>query len=210
MALTVWAVYTGTKYSHQYLLNLHAGVVRHLAQPFDFAAITDQAGYVPGRAYQSDPRLPGWWQKLLLFHLTRKQPPEHRNLFIDLDSVITGSLDAIVDGYSKADIAMPRNWAPSGHGGWQSSVILWRGGTNANLYDTNTSADRARLWGDQEWITERLGETVGEIRPGLVASYKYHARNLGRPPEGASVVTFHGDPKPHQAPEAWVQNAWAS
>ena len=205
--LTVWAVRTGTKYTPDYLTRLHSAVKRNLVQPFTFAAITDQPEPIPGTAYQASPDLPGWWQKLALFHLTRKQRPEHRNLYIDLDSVIVGNLDGLLESYAKSRLAMPRNWARSGHGGWQSSLMIWEGGAFPELHDHNTAADRSRLWGDQEWITQRLGETVDEIQPGLVVSYKYHCGG-GEPPAGACVVTFHGRPDPHEVTDQWVARCW--
>ena len=64
-----------------------------------------------------------------------------------------------------------------------------------------------KLWGDQEFITELLGDPgSGEVDPLFgVKSYKYHCRN--GLPEDASVVCFHGDPKPHQVNESWVKQA---
>ena len=206
--LNLWAVYTGDKYAPEYLARLVASVRRNLRQPSTVHVITDRPESRPGRAYQADPQLEGWWQKLSLFALTSGQAPSERNLYVDLDSVIVDQLDGLVNRYAGSRLAMAKNWAKSGYGGWQSSVMLWAGGAFPELRaDLNRHAV-ARLWGDQEWITERLGDQVDEIEPGLVVSYKYHCREIGRPPPSSRIVTFHGKPDPHECDEPWITEHW--
>lgn len=203
--LTVWAVFTGGKYPRVYLDRLLASVGRRLpATPHRFRVVTDHelAGLdtVP-----AETDLPGWWQKLILF---RPGLAEGRNLYVDLDSVIVADLDRLAADHAGDPLAMAKNWARSGHGGWQSSVMLWQGGAFPELYTEHVAEHRGRLWGDQEWITERLGPRVREIRPGRVVSYKYHCQERLAPPPGAEIVTFHGRPDPHEVAEPWVREHW--
>jgi hypothetical protein len=210
--LTVWAVQVGEKYPPHYLHKLHKAVARNLRQPFAFEVLTDNPAAVPGKAHAPDTALWGWWQKTALFHLTRDQPPTHQNLYIDLDSVIVGGLDAMLEAHRGDRLAMPANWAQSGHGGCQSSVMIWAGGAYPEIRDDLTSATATGLWGDQEWITMLLGQPgqgkVAAIAHPTVVSYKYHCRETGQPPAGAAIVTFHGKPDPHEVDDSWVRACW--
>lgn len=208
--LTVWAVFTGDKYARVYLDRLAASVRRHLPVPHRFRVITDHEldGYdtVP-----ADPGLPGWWQKLRLFD-PAVTGDGHLNLYIDLDSVIVASLAPMLLRHAHDDIAMPANWAMSGHGGCQSSVMIWQPGQCQTLYHDCQAADRGRCWGDQEWITNRLGDPGAGVVTAIphpdVVSYKYHCLADGAPPPGARIVTFHGLPDPHEVTDAWVREHW--
>ena len=139
------------------------------------------------------------------------------NLWLDLDVVITANLDAMVEQYSDSHLACAKNWAQSGHGGCQSSVMIWKGGKGCQaeyIYRTFDPADvnwppinqPGVLWGDQEHLTVLRDDgrlAVTHFDPALVQSYKYHCRE--GLPEGAKVVVFHGDPKPADVSESWFQ-----
>lgn len=205
--LTVWSVLWGTKYPRHYVYRLRNMVRRHLLQPHRFLCLTDRQ--IPGIdcvpttcAYQ------GWWQKLALFEPGRAAD---RNLYLDLDSVIVGSLDTLAMRHADDDLAMAKNWAQSGHDSCQSSVMFWRGGAYPEIWSAfDFARDSPRLWGDQEWITELLGRPgegkVAVIEHPAVVSYKYHC--TGGPPAGAVVVTFHGTPKPHEVIDPWIRTNW--
>jgi hypothetical protein len=138
-----------------------------------------------------------------------------RNIWLDLDVVLTGSIDYLVEQYANAPLAAPLNWAQSGHGGVQSSVMVWSDCDMTrkifDLYDPTdprlnnwppTTANGA-VWGDQEWYTllrDRGDIQVTPIREGIY-SYKYHCR--GGLPSDARVVVFHGEPKPAGVREPW-------
>jgi hypothetical protein len=205
--LTVWCVYWGDKYAADYVYTLKRMVEAHLSYEHVFVCVTD--AYLPGVLCMkpSHPEWKGWWQKINLFRSGIATGP---SLYLDLDVVITGMLDDLVEEYCGCDLAMPANWAQSGHGGCQSSVMLWRGNTCWDIYERfDYERDSKRLWGDQEFITELLGDpgkgNVTAIDPSLVVSYKYHCRT-GKP-EDARVVVFHGKPDPHEVGDAWVKNA---
>lgn len=206
--LTAWAVYTGDKYGPRYLWALRDAYLRHLG-PHRFRVISDRA--IPGvDVVPADPELPGWWQKVRLFAPGIAEPGGV-NLYVDLDSVVVDDLEPMVEQHAEDLLAMPRNWARSGHGGCQSSVMIWRGGAFPELAADLTVEHRQRLWGDQEWITERIGPArVAAIAHPQVVSYKYHCRGLAGPPAGARVVTFHGKPDPHEClgEAAWIAMHW--
>lgn len=137
----------------------------------------------------------GWWQKLCLFELA-----EGPSLYFDLDVVITGSLDYL-EPYTQHALAAPANWAQSGHGGIQSSVMAWNGTLKEPYQKFNYPIDSKRLWGDQEFLTELYGDRYEKVP--RVYSYKYHCRD--RLPDDASVVVFHGKPDYPECFESWIK-----
>lgn len=200
--LTVWTGCWGDKYPDYYAQRMQREVAANLSHPHQFKCLSDRqidgVDCVP---------LPvdweSWWPKLALF---RKDFAEGRNMWIDADCVITGSLDELVDKYSTAPFAILTNWAQSGHGGCQSSVMLWKANYMAyqihDLFDYER--DSKRLHGDQEWITELRDKDriqTNPIDPDLVKSYKYHCRS--GVPDNCRVCVFHGKPDPHEVKEDW-------
>lgn len=198
-ALTVWCVCVGDKYHPAYVYALRDAVAEHLTIPHTFKCITDRR--MPG-IQTVDPVMPypGWWSKLNLFGVANGP-----SLYFDLDVVIIGSLDYLVD-FAAHEFAAPANWARSGHGGIQSSVMAWRGNWMAPFEkichewphrvtdnDGYTTLGGKRFWGDQEYLWELLGDKWVRI-PGI-SSYKYHVMPHNKLPKDASVVVFHGEPK---------------
>lgn len=172
-------------------------VAANLSEPHTFRCVA-----------QSD--LPGWWGKVRLFEMSKE-----RNLWLDLDVVITGSLDNLVTPTNNLRIA--KNWANSGYGGCQSSVMYWEGDAHKTISAEFDPAiaywpprnDPGVLWGDQEWITQLRDEgrvQVEYFNQDEVVSYKYHCRGKAVP-KGAKVVVFHGKPNPSEVTEKWVNNA---
>jgi hypothetical protein len=181
-------------------------VGRNLSQPFRFICITDQsiAGVeckAPVVEYE------GWWQKIGLFACGFAPGPA---LYLDLDVVVCGFLDEYADiacTLQPESMRAPNNWAQSGHGGVQSSVMIWKTAPR-KVFDTfDYEIESERLHGDQCWLTQlRDDQTIdcGELNH--VYSYKYHCMNK-RVPTGAKVIVFHGKPDPHEVTDQWVRMA---
>jgi hypothetical protein len=183
---------------------LRRQVERHLSLDHEFVCVREA-------------KLPGWWGKLELFTRTRSR----RNLYLDLDVTITDNIDALVAPLSGSQLRIAKNWAQSGHGGCQSSVMYWEDAL-PQIYD-EFDPDYANwpprndlywgsqvAWGDQEWITflrdsKRLA--VEYFNPAHVVSYKYHCRLRGAPPHGSLVQVFHGRPNPEDCSEGWIRSA---
>lgn len=208
--LTVWCVCVGDKYSNEDVWTLQRMVSNNITQPYTFKCLTDRI--IPGvYSKLSAHNWPGWWSKLELFEVAT----EGQHLYFDLDVVITGNVDGLVSD----KLSMPKNWAQSGHGGCQSSVMAW--GEDYSIIPQSfapqylerpTQGNHGlygplKLWGDQEFITQLMGDPGGEhVKPMIgVYSYKYHCRN--ELPSDAKVVCFHGLPKPNQVNDQWVKDA---
>lgn len=181
----------GGKYPDWLVDALFHQVARHMPEPWEWHVVRTQ-------------RFKGWWNKM---DVLRTPGP---CLWIDVDSVVIGSLGAMCQPLEPGvDIRIAKNWAQSGHGGCQSSVMYWENASRITRYFTADVIDSG-LWGDQEFITELRDKRQIEVdyfAEREVRSYKYHAREQGRPPPGASVVTFHGKPDPHEVKDQWVKDA---
>lgn len=211
MGITVWTVCVGDKYTDDDVRLIDVQVSRHL-QDYEFKCLSDRkiegVDCVPVKH-----NWPGWWSKLELFEHAKSG----MNLYLDLDVVVTGSLDGLL---SKR-LSMPANWAQSGHGGCQSSVMSW--GLDYSYipaaFDPKLLSQpemgnygwygATKLWGDQEFITDLVGtpghkKTVKAMSG--VYSYKYHCRGKSLPGD-AAVVCFHGTPKPADVNDEWVRKA---
>lgn len=192
--ITVWTVCTGNKYDTGYVYALRDMVNKYLTYPHDFKCITEH--------YLSDintvkPSLltHSWWDKLNLFD---KNINNDKSLFFDLDVVITKNIDYLVD-YAECQLSAPANWAQSGHGGIQSSVMAWNGQwhTPFNAYNDDI---KQRLWGDQEYLTELLGDNFTRLPH--IGSYKYHCQQ--GLPDDLAILCFHGKPDPHEVSNPWI------
>ena len=195
--LTVWSVCVGNKYNTQYVYALKEAIEQNLTVEHQFKCITTERlegiyTVLPYAPYQ------GWWSKLNLFAPRIAEGP---SLYFDLDVVITGNLDYLAD-YTDT-FSAPANWAQSGHGGIQSSVMAWPGGWNLPFEKFNYQQDKERLWGDQEFLWELLEDDWQRIPH--VGSYKYHVRPEQKIPDWMRVCVFHGKPDPHEVKDECLQ-----
>jgi len=218
--LRVFAMDTGGKYAPEYADKLRRAAERHLHREHEFWLITDRDrtefeifGEPGVHILRDHSDLEGWWRKLEILGYLGDC------LWLDLDVVIVGDLDHFCD--TESTIRTAKNWAMSGHGGCQSSVMFWRdAGEVFEAFEDARASTPERfpwpprnepgvLWGDQEFLTElrdRGALAVDYFPEDCVRSYKYHCRS--GLPEAASVIVFHGKPDPHEVSDDWVQENW--
>jgi hypothetical protein len=201
---------SGGIYDATWVSRLQRGVARHLGLPHRFVCLSDVE--VPCERIPLMNRWPGWWSKLELF---RPGIFGGRVLYLDLDTVVVGSLDAIASHPHHFTMAheyyRPEQFC--------STAMAWDGSCdfgimaafNLDLIPRYTKRERI---GDQAFIEETLqtrGVPIDTFRDLFgehsVSSYKVHECAKG-PPAGAVVVAFHGKPKPHQITSGWVPSAW--
>ena len=208
--LTVWCVNIGTKYHPDYVYALKEMVDKYLTIPHEFKCITTL--HLPD-IFCVKPHLPyqGWWSKINLFSKGMATGP---SLYFDLDVLIVKNINYLAN-YTQYKFAAPANWAMSGHGGVQSSVMAWRGDwtepadrikplwkDKLELESGHTMIANKAYWGDQEWIGYILGDDWMKIEG--IGSYKYHCRqNI---PDWLKVMVFHGNPKPHEVNDKWISH----
>jgi len=193
----------------EYTNILHDSVRRNLPEGFEgrFIVFTDEPhGYNAGIEVKQvgEFALNGWWNKLALF-ADGLFADGDRIVYLDLSAIITGRLDALME--YRGDFAILRDfYRPDG---LQSSVMAWEANTMEHIWRSYLQAGCPMVdpGGDQIWIerTELESATrLQEVLPEMFASYKVSGMRV---PAKASVVVFHGSPKPHQA-GGWVDLIW--
>lgn len=197
-SVTVACVYRpGNGFTDEYVYRLQDGACKYFPLHDRFVCLTDQQ--LPGiECIGFERQLSGWWNKLELF---RPGVFSGQVVYFDLDTMLVGD---VRDIFSTSRLfASLTSWhrpelLASGVMTWQASDAL------ASIYET-FNADKApqyttkERWGDQGWIQDTLPfgfESLNELYPDRIVSYKYHIRKQGRVPSSASVVAFHGKPRP--------------
>lgn len=186
--MNVLCANVGNKYLG-YTERLYRSLVNNTRHPFNFICITDSP-------------YPGWWSKQSHF------PLKERCLLIDVDMVITGNVDFLFE--YEGEFCLRRNpWA----GAWCDGSLVVMSAEAGNRAYAPFIEDPAKAMrdfrSDQEMVASVVStaDTWQDIAPGKTASYK--ADNLGNGPGDAAIITFHGEPKPHQLPlEHWVWRYW--
>jgi hypothetical protein len=151
-------------FTPEYVVRLRS-MARRLLPTHRFVCLTDQGARLPNDVETIAIPSPvsgvfGWWSKLHLFDPAL--PLSGRLVYFDLDVLLLHSLLDIVN--YPAPFALVPDGAPAfkPRDGRQcvkrynSSVMAWDHGTRPDLFtDWNTFVAR-RLWGDQDWIGERV------------------------------------------------------
>ena len=204
-------------FTSEYVLKLRSMVARHLPQEHRFVCLTDRPSLFRNSSVNTvevpSPSLGtfAWWRKLNLFDSQIEELQSGRCMYLDLDTLIFNSLVPILD--FNAGFALAPDDAPNfkGKGGrvtvkkFNSSVMVWNGGEQNDLYDEFKLSVTNRLWGDQDWI--------GERKPEAVAMPLAWFPRLSQCPDGPTheaKVLLCKKPKNADAARAipWVKEAW--
>lgn len=187
---------SGGYYTPEWVERLQEGVANNMSRDYVFVCLSDIE--VPCQRFPLLHNWPGWWSKLELFHLTAPV------LYLDLDCVVTGPLDDLV---SSGPLTMCDDFLRPG---WHnSSVMSWAGDyryiygamrSDPEKIQRDYARRKDRRIGDQAFIEDQCSPIT--FPTGKVVSYRVSAKN--GPPQGASVVAFHGQPKQDTA-GGWVE-----
>ncbi|MFP7571611.1 glycosyl transferase [Marivita sp. S2033] len=248
---TVACIKWGTPFGPEYVNRLYSGVRRNLACPVRFVCMTEDArGLHPdievidlavepfaepmGEALKVANRQ-GAMRKVSLFRRGVIPDLQGPVLGFDLDVVITGGLDELLD-LAPGDVVMRHDWVearkgrPTGHG----SVFRFDPAVHGFLYDDLAAQPygevEAARGSEQRYTSHKAMENgvFTYIPEDWVVSFKYDCnpfpRNYlheARLPERAKVVCFHGRPKMPEAiagyhksliryarPTHWLQDHW--
>lgn len=234
----------GTKYGPEYVNRLYAMVRRNLRGDFKFVCLTDDGNGIhpevtclpiPSLNLQLAPgQRDGAWKKLTTFeqdlHGLRGTA-----LFLDLDVVVVGSLDAFFEQPGEFliihDYARPwRRGRITGN----SSVYRFELGAHADVlayFRANMDKVQAEYRNEQAYLSDVLHQQ-GKLAywpDAWCPSFKYHGiptwpTNYWEEPfvpEGARIMVFHGECNPPDAlagrrnrafrfirPATWVAKYW--
>ena len=201
-AETVVCVKAGTKYDPDYVNRLAAMVRRNTSRKIRIVCFTDDAtGLESGVEARPLPvaGLQGWWNKVALFGETLPGV-SGRVLYLDLDVVITGALDPLLD-HSGRFVIMDNDYVP----GFNSSVMLFEVCAQPDVWRRFSVEETAHIGGDQDWMALMVPDA--ELWPdGWCVPYRLRA--AAQPPPETKVVVFSGRPNPHEYPAEWIRNYW--
>lgn len=148
---------------------------------------------------------PGWWSKLELF---RHDIPGDLS-YIDLDTVVLGDIAPIIAAANgKTTMLSDFYWPEKPASGLmyiaqQDKAQVWGEWMRDPAGHMNAPVSRGVI-GDQGYLGKILPgvQRWQDVAPGSVVSYKAHCKQ--GVPDSATVVCFHGKPRPWDCGEEWV------
>lgn len=213
MALIIGTWLWGDKYGPEYVARLRAGVDRHLSAPYRFEV------FRPGACDRDLTSIKGCFARLRAFSLKWQKAngiqEGDRLVCIDLDVVVTGSLDALFDRLEPFVILQGAN--ASNPCPYNGSLWMLRAGYRQDVWDDFSLEEAARVPhfefpDDQAWMAHKLPGAAGwKAGP---ESGVYAFQKPGWPkgfglPDDARLVVFPGWRDPAQfLGLPWLQRHW--
>jgi hypothetical protein len=220
----------GARYSADYVNRLYQSCHRHIDQPIQFVCFTDDpsslSGDIAARPLPQFADLPAElaatpWRKLSLWQRGLGEDLIGRDaLVLDLDIIVTGSLDAFWS-YAPGKYVVIENWTKPGRGIGNTSVFRFEVGKYPHIYD-DFLRDPARMCREhrieQEYISQRIGAANQAFWPKrwcrsfkeeLLPAWPLRLWKVAQLPADARIIVFHGKPDPHEAMEGrWPVKVW--
>ena len=221
----------GNKYISQYANVLYNMVKRNTTMPFEFHCITDDPKgldpHIKTIKLPNDPWIKTWWSKLWMF--SADFPLKGNILYFDLDIIVFKNINELFN-HNPDKFMIIRDFNRCRVKDWKlsnSSVMRWKAGTMNYLWDEFVAKPNKVMGdnhGDQDWITKRAEQDINHWPDDWIRSYKWEmigfkdtkARRgpkliFDRPPkiiEANKVAVFHGEPKPFNCGDEWVEANW--
>ena len=227
MKKQVICIFWGTKYSPEYVNRLYRGVARHTTPPFTFHCITDSTEQfdegvetipLPEMGCEMPTGTWGIWGKSRLWS-ERLGDLSGPVLFLDIDSVIVGSLDPFFDFGDPNDVIAARNPNRPHERMGQTSLFRFPVGKLAPmrekfLSDPQGIADEYRF--EQRFLTRNAPGGISFWPRGWVAVFRWHCIQWfplnyffePRKPKKARVVIFPGRLNPTDAIKGRWEDAY--
>jgi len=233
MNVNVLCLKHGKKYSADYVNRLYNMVSRNLHLPFNFYCLTDDPSNIKSEIkILTLPSLPvnGWWYKPYIF--SDKINITGTILYLDLDVVITSSIDKLFD-YCPGKFCIIRDFLKvmvKGHLKYNSSVIRFEQGSLKHIYnhyEKNYEHIIGRYFGDQDYLYSLTRNQAALFPDHWIKSWKWEIRKNkyldNRKPKGSRkfkiiedvippteccIAVFHGDPNPHLCDDPYIVKTW--
>lgn len=140
-------------------------------------------------------------------------------LCLDIDIMITGGLGRILDYrglfcsrsnyFGKGNDRRPGGDIMSFAAGEETERIFWKPFVQDVKKAEELVKGRERFW---IWhcLNGYTSDLFDDWAPGQIRSYKIHHLNAygAAVPEGTSIISFHGVPRPHQCNRPWAKKYW--
>lgn len=205
---------TGGEYNHNHVNNLVRAIKNNLTIDHRIVCLTDNPTNFDTRYIDKiipfKHNWPKWWGKIEMF-----RPDlfgDEQVLYFDLDTFIVNNIDEI--GNFSGDFSALRDFYHLYSIG--SGVMSWHGEKMHHVYNGFVSKSTYIMnnyqQGDQKWIDENKPsvEFMQDLFPNKVISYKVHCNNHNgvNVPNKASVICFHGQPRPHNVTDVELKKYW--
>lgn len=221
-------------YTWDYVDRLYNMVSKNLSHPVRFHVYTEQNRPVPDHMIKHElvewPGIAGpkrsWWYKMQLFNPALFAG---QLLYFDLDVVITGNLDWTINLSKKNFWAIHdfRRLRKPTCRTINSSVMYFDTLQHGYVWDKfqqhSLNLIMSRYKGDQDFITESvdprhlryfdldrvLSWKWQIVEPNKYVKKQFDLENFNEKiPETASVLVFHGNPKPHELNNSVIKKYW--
>jgi len=220
VACCLWGDWPEKGWGPEYVARLQRGVERNLSVPHRFVCFADDVERVPEGIEARPLNAPSWKGCLpKLYVYTPEAGLEGRVLLLDLDNVITGSLDKMAAYRGPLAVrawfgGYPRQRVADGdmigfEAGSETANKIWREFA-ANPRDTEKWTGGRERYYLREFNPELWQDVLGVQS---ILSYKRHLKDK-RPPDETCIVSFHDGSKdgntqrPHQVDRDWLKEVW--
>jgi len=141
MEWNILCVKHGDKYSAEHVNRLYRMVEKNTSLPFSFYCLTEDPTGLECNVIPLDESLDmkAWWWKICLFD---KDMPQGYNLYFDLDVVIQGNIDCLME---PTDVLRLIDYSTEETDGedinehirtyYNSSIMVWKTGTHHDVYE---------------------------------------------------------------------------
>jgi hypothetical protein len=203
----------GDKFGAEYVNNLFSGIERNTTVPFKFHCFTDDdTDVLENIQCHALPELDitGWWYKLWLFSDEMPFESDDLIMFFDLDTIVTGNIDDILEYDCPENLTGIRNFYNPDR--FASGLLMWRHGTQTHIWrEFLTEPRKAQAQspdGDQQW-TESQAKSWTHFQDEFQGVYSYKQSCSNGLPADAKIVCYHGTPSVIQSFTETVEN-WDS
>ena len=227
-----------TLYDWSYVNKLYNSLCRNLTPTVRMHVYTESTRHVPQPYIRHNleewegvrgPKR-SWWYKIQLFNPIHMLPDQGQMLYFDLDTVIVGNIDWLWN------VNRDRFWAARDFqylmksSRWKiNSSVMWFDPLKYSYvfkeFDIKQIVNNARCpWhGDQDYIFSKVKDDVNYYSTDQILSYRWQVKEGGfdfryRKPINpgaestitgtASVLIFHGNPKPHEVTDRLILSHW--
>ena len=212
------------RYTADFVNRLYNSCRRNTTHDFDFVLFA--GADVRGKEDQLNKEiivvqtdLEYWWPGMLFWMHRPPRVGTKTKLFFDLDVVIVGNIDKIIEwpSFHCYSTDWPPVMAPPGHeADANPGFTLLREGADSYVWDEyvradmpnyNPAGERGALPMAAQGIINDSGKDYDLFPYHLCPSYKLYVQKRGLP-EGCVAVHFHGAPLQDDVNESWVKEHW--
>ena len=211
-------VRVGEKYDWEYVRRLANMVHRHYDGEYRFCCLTDNPQGCPVTPIVLENPLPRWWSKLYWFNPSQRQDDGYPSIYIDLDTVICGSLNPLVEVARQHLFAICENFTKlNGHPTWPcnyGSCVMTLTPGQSSIY---TKIGREFAHGDvferyphgDQQLIEAVYPNATYLQDVLPPGYMIGYRDFpDKKPDNVSLLIFAGSRKPHTCNIDWIREEW--